>query len=101
MTTNQLLPAPASPPPANPSFAEQAWNLAGSIAAFVAAGCQTVSREEHTHRLQICDGCDRRRKNRCLECGCYISLKAQPRVSKCPLDKWSDPKQDFSLPLVP
>ena len=90
MTANQPLPAPASPPTANPSFGDRAWNLAGSIAAFVADGCQTVTQAQFAARVQICDGCDRRYKNKCLECGCYISLKSQPRAVTCPLKKWPE-----------
>jgi hypothetical protein len=71
-----------------PPLVRQAWNLARSLADFVADGCKTVSEEQYRGRLEICDVCDRRRGNRCLQCGCRLSLKARGRAFKCPLDKW-------------
>ncbi len=71
-----------------PSLARQAWNLARSLADFVADGCKTVTAEQYEHRLAICDGCDHRRSNRCMKCGCRLSLKAQGRAFQCPEGKW-------------
>lgn len=39
-------------------------------------------------RLQTCDRCDRKSGARCLECGCYISLKSAILVAECRLKKW-------------
>ena len=74
-----------------PPLHRQAWNLARSLADFVADGCKTVSEEDYRMRLEICDRCDQRRGNRCLKCGCRLSLKARGRVFKCPLGKWPPP----------
>ncbi len=71
-----------------PSLVRQAWNLATSLADFVADGCRTVSAEQYHERLEICDGCPHRRNNRCMKCGCNLSLKAQGRAFKCPEGKW-------------
>src|SRR5207248_693358 len=71
-----------------PGLAQQTWNLATSVAAFIADGCRTITPEEFAARLSTCDGCDRRRENRCLACGCYLPIKARWRVMKCPLAKW-------------
>ena len=71
-----------------PSLGQQAWNLMSSLAAFVADGLQTVPRDEYEARLQICDACEFRLDDRCLQCGCYLSLKAQGRAFTCPLNKW-------------
>ena len=71
-----------------PSLPRQAWNLARSLASFVADGLTTVTEDQYRRRLEICDPCDRRRRNRCLKCGCRLSLKARGRAFKCPLDKW-------------
>ena len=71
-----------------PGLARQAWNLASSLASFVADGCKTVTKQEYAARLEICDTCDRRRGNRCMECGCRLSLKARGRAFQCPLKKW-------------
>jgi hypothetical protein len=77
-----------------PGLARQAWNLAASLANFVADGCQTVTEQEYKKRLEICDTCDRRRGNRCLECGCRLSLKARGRAFQCPLNKWPEIAED-------
>jgi hypothetical protein len=76
-----------------PGLASQAWNLATALAEFVADGCRTVSAEEYHRRLEICDTCDERRGNRCLKCGCRLSLKARGRAFRCPLDKWPAPPE--------
>jgi hypothetical protein len=75
-------------PTAPPKLVEQAWNLARALADFVADNCRTATAEEYRRRLEICDGCGYRRANRCLKCGCRLSLKARGRAFKCPLGKW-------------
>lgn len=77
-------PTPSEPP----RLARQAWNLAQSLGDFVADGCKTVTKDQYAQRLEICDPCDQRRANRCLKCGCRLSLKARGRAFKCPADKW-------------
>ena len=72
-----------------PGIAAQAWNLATSIAAFIADGCHTVDEAEHARRLAVCDVCDQRRDNVCLACGCILALKARGRAMQCPLGKWA------------
>ena len=78
----------AAPHQKMPSLARQAWNLARSLADFVADGCKTVTREQYQARLKVCDSCEHRRSNRCMKCGCRLSLKAQGRAFKCPEGKW-------------
>ena len=73
-----------SPPP----LVRRLWNLAGALAMFVSDGCRTVDSTEYERRLSICDGCDRRVGNSCLECGCALSIKARGRAFDCPLSRW-------------
>ncbi|NLX96471.1 MAG: hypothetical protein GXY83_09875 [Rhodopirellula sp.] len=73
---------------AEPSLARQAWNLARAMADFVADGCRTVEVSEYRRRLEICDACNERRGNRCMQCGCRLALKARGRAFRCPLEKW-------------
>ncbi len=73
-----------------PSLARQAWNLAQSLADFVADGCHLVTADQYRQRLEICDTCDHRRDNRCLKCGCRLSLKARGRAFQCPAKKWPE-----------
>jgi hypothetical protein len=73
-----------------PGLARKVWNVATALAAFVADSGRTVTAEQYRARLEICDGCDRRRDNKCLECGCSLALKARGRAMKCPLAKWPE-----------
>lgn len=73
-----------------PPLSRQAWNLATSLASFVADGMRTVSKQQYQERLEICDACGRRRGNRCLVCGCRLSLKARGRAFRCPVQKWPE-----------
>jgi hypothetical protein len=81
---------------AMPPISRQAWNLANALAAFVADGFRTVETAEYRARLDICDRCERRRSNRCLECGCRVTLKARGRVFQCPIGKWPAVKTQSS-----
>ena len=83
-----------------PSLPKQAWNLATSLAAFVADGCKLVTAEEYAARLAVCDSCEFRRKTRCLKCGCRLALKAKGRAFKCPEDKWPVPTGTPNPPEV-
>jgi hypothetical protein len=87
----QVVPPPAAPPAvgaAPPTVWVQAWNVAQALGAFVADGCRTLTAAEYAARLAVCDTCDRRHEDQCLECGCTLSLKARGRVFACPLNKW-------------
>lgn len=75
-------------PGPNPSVRHVFWNLAESLAAFIADGCKTVSKEQYQQRLEICAECPERQHNTCRRCGCRLSLKAQGRAFTCPLGKW-------------
>lgn len=71
-----------------PPLHVQSWNLATSLASFVADGFRLVSPEEYKLRLVVCDSCDHRHGNRCGKCGCNLSLKARGRAFKCPKGLW-------------
>jgi hypothetical protein len=71
-----------------PPFGDRAWNLAGALAAFAADGCRTVPKTTYRIRLQVCAACSQRDDNWCLECGCFLPIKAKGRAWQCPLDKW-------------
>jgi len=71
-----------------PPLGVRAWNLTKALAAFAADGCQTVSKTTYRIRLQTCAPCQRREDNWCLECGCFLPIKAKGRAWRCPLDKW-------------
>ena len=51
---------------------------------------KTVPFETHQERLKTCFSCDKFNKQNetCLECGCFLRIKASWATEKCPLDKW-------------
>jgi hypothetical protein len=54
----------------------------------VGDGFRTVDAARYRERPGACHACDHRRGNRCIECGCWISLKARGRAFTCPLGRW-------------
>lgn len=76
--------------PDEPSVGQKLWNIATSLAAFVADGCRTVAASEYDARLQVCQACEERVETRCLKCGCHLPIKARARSMKCPLGKWPE-----------
>lgn len=77
-----------SNPPIPPPLSKQIWSLASALKDFIADGMQTVTAEQYEARLAVCDTCDQRGDNRCLNCGCLIPAKAKGRAWNCPLNRW-------------
>lgn len=69
---------------------QKAVNFVKSISRYVASGLVRVDDATLVQRLSICESCDRfKRENRtCLECGCYMDIKASWASEECPLKKW-------------
>jgi hypothetical protein len=74
----------------SPRLARQAWNLAQAMVEFAADGAKTLSQEQYSRRLEICDPCEKRRGSRCVECGCFLKVKARGRAFTCPMGKWPE-----------
>ena len=57
---------------------------------YAASGLDTRSKQEYSDCLQICSECDSLEPSRgiCLECFCFVSLKAAMKTEQCPLHKW-------------
>ena len=71
-----------------PPLTQRAWNLAESLADFVADGLRLVSREEYQARLKTCEECSFRTDSTCTKCGCIIAIKARGRAFLCPEGLW-------------
>jgi len=80
-----------------PPLRRQAWNLARSLADFVADGCKTVSEEDYRRRLEICDGCDRRRGTGASSAAAGSRSRPRPGV-QLPLGKWPPQADQRRLP---
>ena len=72
-----------------PSLATMSWNAARAVGSFISDGMNTVSRDEYQRRMEICDGCEFRQGDRCTQCGCRLSWKAQGRTFRCPDGRWT------------
>lgn len=58
---------------------------------YTANGFQNVENAQYHKRLLVCATCDRNDNGKCLECGCFLSIKAKMATEKCPLNKWDLP----------
>lgn len=80
--------APA--PPAYPSLATQARNLAGAAVRFVASGLATVDQAEYDRRRDVCRACPLydAAAQKCMRCGCMLAVKPWMQSETCPEGKW-------------
>lgn len=78
--------SPAAPAPRYPSLVQQAWNVSKAATGFVTSGFQIADQAEQERRIAICHTCELYDpvKDRCLKCGCKISLKTRIASSHCP-----------------
>ena len=72
----------------------EVFNLAGKFgkAVFNHAkdGFKKVDDETFSKRMEICKSCDlfNSEQDRCMQCGCFLNVKASWKSEKCPVDKW-------------
>ncbi|HND36769.1 MAG TPA: DUF6171 family protein [Nitrosomonas sp.] len=75
-----------------PSLSTQGKNLGLSIFNVMTQAIKTgklrATAETVEKRLEICNGCEFLKDNRCLECGCFLALKAGLHAENCPKGKW-------------
>jgi len=74
-----------------PSTLKMAGNLTKAVVKHAVDGFKKVDLEEYQRRLNICNECSLRVKNRCTHesCGCFIDKKAWWASEECPLNQWS------------
>lgn len=67
-----------------------AKNFGTSVVNHLADGMKQAPEELYNSRLDICKGCDQfdAKSTRCLNCGCFLKVKASWNSEKCPLNKW-------------
>lgn len=85
---HQVEMAEKEPETEGPGLLKMASNFAKSAVSHVKSGMAHVSEEEKQRRLSICDLCDKKKGNRCSECGCVLQIKTSWASSECPLKKW-------------
>jgi hypothetical protein len=78
--------------PSLPPKITMAKNLAVALAKHIADAGKKVTFEQYQERLEICNKCELRLKNRCThpKCGCFLDIKAWWASEQCPYTppKW-------------
>jgi hypothetical protein len=76
--------------PQLPSALRMAGNFVKAAVKHVGDGMRKVELQEYQQRLEICNDCLLRVKNRCTHesCGCFLDKKAWWASEECPLEKW-------------
>lgn len=79
-----------------PGATTQIKSVFNALGKFIADGMHLTSDEEYKSRLAICESCDQFSNDRCVKCGCYVSIKARAQVFQCPLNKWPTIEGDLA-----
>jgi hypothetical protein len=84
-----------------PSFQQQGKNLAtfafDLVKSSFRSGALFVSPEIKKERLDICKTCEwyDSEQVRCKHCGCMLEHKAGFALDSCPIQKWTESKEDW------
>jgi len=73
-----------------PSVFDQARNLTKAVGKHAAGGFEKVTISQYAERLSVCSGCEYEKRGKCLECGCYLKIKAWWKSEDCPKEKWDN-----------
>ena len=71
-------------------FYRQVKGFLKSIFLNIKSGFKNVSQAEYEERKSICYACPffNMAQMRCMDCGCYIKVKARLKVEECPQGYW-------------
>lgn len=71
-----------------PATLQMAKNFGKALVKHIRNNMKKVDTNEYIKRIEVCNGCDSRQDNRCLECGCFLDKKAWWASEECPRKKW-------------
>lgn len=73
-----------------PSLFQMSKNLLASTAKHIANNATSASKKTQQCRMTICKSCQflQEDSERCLSCGCYVSIKTSWASESCPEGKW-------------
>lgn len=74
--------------PEQPGIIDIGISFLKSTAKHIMNGGKSVSKEVYEERLNICNGCEHRKGNRCDICSCNLGLKCARPLEECPIKKW-------------
>jgi len=63
-------------------------NFAVEAVKFIAAGAPIVPEEVFKERLETCNSCEHLSGDKCMKCGCTMSVKCKWGTAACPINKW-------------
>tara|TARA_R110002050_G_scaffold151931_2_gene279244 strand:+ start:301 stop:534 length:234 start_codon:yes stop_codon:yes gene_type:complete len=63
-------------------------NFSKEALKFVSQGAPIVEKEVFEERLNICNKCEHLDVNKCLKCGCTMTVKCKWGTAACPINKW-------------
>jgi hypothetical protein len=85
-----------------PGIGKMAVGFATAATKHILSGRPQRTNEQIEKIQKICKGCDKftiiKGKERCTECGCFLSVKRRWATADCPLGKWPD---ELRPPEVP
>ena len=75
-----------------PSLFTQAKNLTNTLADFASSGFKVTEKSEYELRMSDCRSCPfdlfNHNTERCMDCGCKMSVKAKMESATCPKGVW-------------
>lgn len=75
--------------PSARTMAKELANTAFNVFRMAAKTGQLVAADDLIkRRMDICSACLSKTGVRCMECGCYLSLKTGVAAATCPIKKW-------------
>jgi hypothetical protein len=75
-----------------PSITDMGKNLVQTAVDSVKSVIQgegfSITEDQASVRLSICEGCEFYVNTRCTKCGCYMAVKTHLKAATCPVGKW-------------
>jgi len=71
-----------------PSIIKKAGNFIVAAVKHLSSGMKKLCDDEYQKRIDVCDSCEKKVGDNCLECGCVLSIKARWASEDCPLGRW-------------
>jgi hypothetical protein len=71
-----------------PGMLHQVSTAMTAAARFVLSGMKTLPMAEQQARMDVCSGCNWKRDDQCLACGCVLSIKSWLPGEFCPHGLW-------------
>jgi hypothetical protein len=71
-----------------PSLGSQIASFGTAVKDHIKNKAKLAGEEELKRRVELCEACEYKLKNRCKKCGCNLAVKQKWESSKCPDRRW-------------